>query len=164
MFCIIQIGDFIFSMNTSVSVTVSVLNHHHLTCVCLLHSTYQQGEFSSVAPGTCHVLFLNVINVTVYSHRSSSVCQKQGWANNSTLLSVPPKVRMLCLKYFLPVSYPVITGSPFPLVKRSGRETDHSLSSAEVQNSRCYTASISYVYRVRGLIMDSDNFIYNFTF
>lgn len=47
IFCIIQVGDFQYSLNTYVSVTVSVLNHHHSTCVYLLHSTHQQGQYHS---------------------------------------------------------------------------------------------------------------------
>jgi len=47
IFCIIQVGDFQFSWNTLVSVTVSVMNHHHSTCVYLLDDGRHQGESCS---------------------------------------------------------------------------------------------------------------------
>lgn len=49
IFCIIQVGEFQYSLNTYVSVTVSVLNHHHSACVYLLHSTHQQGQYRSAS-------------------------------------------------------------------------------------------------------------------
>jgi hypothetical protein len=42
---IIQVGDSQFSLNTYVSITVGVLKHYHSTCVYLLYSTHQQGEY-----------------------------------------------------------------------------------------------------------------------
>jgi hypothetical protein len=58
IFSIIQVGDFQFSLNTLVSVTVSVLNHHHSTCVYLLHSTHPQGE--RLSAGRINVIELHI--------------------------------------------------------------------------------------------------------
>ncbi|KDR11384.1 glutamate receptor ionotropic, kainate 5-like [Zootermopsis nevadensis] len=46
IFCIIQVGDCQFPLNTLVNVTVSLLNHYHSTCVYLLHSRLQHGSLS----------------------------------------------------------------------------------------------------------------------
>jgi hypothetical protein len=75
IFCIIQVGGFQYSLNTLVNVTVSLLKHHHSTCVYLLHSRHQQGK--------CFVLSL-IHDRLGYHITVSQLCERK-LSNHSKL-------------------------------------------------------------------------------